>query len=438
MITAIVALAWSPGCYLSHGRGRDGPRDDAGRPRDGGAADAGRDAGRTDGGRDGGPGDAGAPRDAGTIPDARITLPDAGTRPACCTEWTFDRRVAVDAFDDDAVTPRLIRLDDRPAVVVTGPSDPLGPSGAHLVRYTRDLGAREPPVAVTRGSFTWGQPASAGDAFAVCWGRSGSGGNVVRAHTASGTPIDGELVLGTATGSPCVDGAYGSGVYAFAWAGPTTASPRLLNVRALDRATGALGVTIELPMDVSQAVSMAATDTGFLVAIPGPETTLAFLLRGASVASMIRLGPSRTVRVLWDGERAILLRVDDRVLDGARRESVWHYESFMLSALAPVHSEVLASFEGGVTRRFSATIADCGQPMLGSGAAELVVIEQEPTLPDELRLHTRLPSAPSPGTFVGDTSILAMGDDAYVAFSSTEPGAFRSTVKLDHWTCTEH
>ncbi len=35
-------------------------------------------------------------------------------------------------------------------------------------------------------------------------------------------------------------------------------------------------------------------------------------------------------------------------------------------------------------------------------------------------------------------SVLSIADNAYVAFASIEPGATRSSVKINHWTCVEH
>lgn len=144
----LLAAVMLSGCYLRHGLGD---------------FDAGRDAAI---GRD-------ATVDAGV---------DAG-RPRCCSLWLFDRRLTIDAFDERSVTPRLVELGGRPAVVVTGPSDPTGPSGAHLVPLEPDLAAYGAPTPVTRGSFTWGQPASSGDRVAVCWGNGD--GNVVRSRLAA-------------------------------------------------------------------------------------------------------------------------------------------------------------------------------------------------------------------------------------------------------------
>lgn len=403
MVAIAGIIAATSGCYLSHGRSGEGPRDTAG-------------------------------RDGGTLPDARIAAPDSGPRAACCTRWTFDRRVTADYFDDDSVTPRLIGLEDRPAVVIAGPSDPVGPSGAHLVRYTRDLGTHDAPVAVTRGSFTWGQPASAGDGFAVCWG---SAGNIARTYAPSGAPAAPEEVLSTTAASPCLDAAYGAGVFGFAWVGPPSA--RMLNVRTLNRSSGALGTIVELPMGESQAVSMAGIEPGFVVAIPGVETSI-FELRGEAGGSWasIGTGPSRATRVLWDGDHVVLIRVFDRPVVGERREDVWTYETFAVPGLMRrVGERELARFEPGPSPRFAATVADCGEVMLGTARAELAAIEIEP-IEGGVRLHTYAPDAPDPGTFVGDSSVLSIGDDAYVAFSSIEPGAFRSRVKIDHWICTEH
>jgi len=403
IVLAALAESWSAGCYLSHTRenadGGVSPRGDAG-------------PATTDGGAD-------APT------------------PRCCTRWSFDTRVAVEPYWEETVTPRLIRLADAPALVATGPEDAVGPSGAHLIRWTRDLRTHEPPVAVTRGSFTWGQPASAGDRFAVCWGTSP--GNVARVYDASGVPITGQVTLDENVASPCVASAASVGQFAFAYLRREPATMRSsIRVRFVDVATGVVGPAFDSDLVVeTQSASLAGTAEGFVMAVAGPlSTRLVMLDSGGRRHADVTLGPSRRVSVAADEASIVLVRVIDRPIAGMRAQDVWIAQAFDPATLERRSAEAeIATYEPVPSPEVSATMSPCGETMLGTTAPALHAVV---SLLDGPLVNQYIPGERLLGPAVGDASVLVIDDDAYVAFSSTAPVAPSPRVQVDHWTCAAH
>ena len=399
LVLATLFFAANAGCYLSHQRSSDGGVSDA-RPDPDARVDAGADAGR-----------------------------DAGPT-TCCTNWRFERRVGLDAFPDrETVTPRLILLGGIPAVVVTGPDDPVGPSGAYLVRLSRTLATQSEAQPVTSGSFTWGQPVSTGDtgdSLAVCWGTDT--GDVVSIYDPMGRPVLGPVVMDTAARSPCIDGAFSAGHIAYVYASRAADGSDVARVRILDGMTLASRATVDLPVTGdSFLASLVALSDGFAVAITGTDTRVVVFDTAGEVRGKTRTGPSRRVRLVLGRGGLQLLRVFERDIAPGRREDVWTLELFdaagsTLPALAPLRE--LDAFEPSPSPSFAAATNRCGAPILGTNTPSLVHV-----LPTEL--SDRLaPSATGP--IRGDTSVLVLDDDAYIAFSSGSP---ESRVQIDHWVC---
>jgi hypothetical protein len=394
LLTVLLASAAleSAGCYLSHRRAGDG------------------------GALDGGPaGDLG--RDAGT---------DAA--PACCVNWSFAGRVTVEGFGDQrTVTPRLIEVDRAPAIVVTGPSDPMGPSGAHLVRLSRDLTTQSMPVSVTSGSFTWGQPVSTGERVAVCWGTDAA--DVVRLYDAVGEPVSATMTLDSSAHSPCIDGAYSGGVFAFVYAHLASDGSHALRVRLVDGATFGVGASVDVPLDTdTQSASLIDTADGFALAAAGPATQLLVFDRTGFPRATLRLGPSRAVQLVRGPDGLKLLRVVEREVSPSRVEDRWILQAFDPLTLAPTAPELdFRGYEPSPSPVFDATADACGVPMLGTSIPSLSRIN--PYDPIDMS-----PDLPSLGASSGDTSVLVLGPDAYVAFSAGSPN---TQVRIDHFTCRD-
>lgn len=393
---AVVAVLFlAVGCYRSHQR----------RSGDGGPSDAGL--------RDGGP------------------LVDAGsdTGPAvCCSTWTHLRRIAIPLFGDHGtVTPRLLLNGGLPSVVVTGPSDAVGPSGAHLVRLSRDLSEQTPPVAVTTGSFTWGQPVSSGDPtsgeLAVCWGTDA--GDVVRLYDASGRPRSDTGVLDALARSPCIDAAFSGGHFAFLYERRNPDGSSFLRARLVDAVTLAIGADVDVPVGTaSTAASLAAMDDGFALAVPGTTTVLVTFDTDGVVRAETRLPPSYRVQVVRSAGTLQLVRAFDYASPSGPEDG-WALDVVDGTTLLPLAPERgLVAFPVGTAPSFDSAVDPCGKPILSTSVPSLAVV-----LPSDIQSISLVDPL---AIAVGDTSILVLGNDAYTAFSSGEPNP---QVQIDHWLC---
>lgn len=358
---------------------------------------------------------------------------DAAVRPRCCVRWVFERRLTIDAFDERTVTPRLVSLAGRPAVVVTGPSDSVGPSGAHLVVLEPDLTRYRRPVPVTRGSFTWGQPASAGDRFAVCWG--GSPGDVARVYDSDGNPLTSQTTLAPMAASPCFGAAFLGDRFAFAFQEHAAAGRLSLVVRLVDSASGEAAERFEIPIvDESQDASLVATREGFAIAVPGDPARLFLIDTRARLVAERTVAAARAMRVVPSGDRGLaVVRIVDRLVDGGRLSGVWTYGLVTLPSLDPSTPPTdILMVEVAPALLFAADEGSCGEMLFAHQGGDLGVV-RDPVRPRIEGWH----SAPPAGDFVGDTSVLAMADATYVAFASVLPGAFDSVVSVDRWICVE-
>jgi hypothetical protein len=238
----------------------------------------------------------------------------------------------------------------------------------------------------------------------------------------------GPVVLDASARSPCIDGAFSVGHFAYIYAFRLPDGSNVARVRILDGITLAGGATVDLPVDgESFLASLVALTDGFAIAVTGTETQVVVFDSAGGVRDATRAGPSRRVRLVLGREGLLLLRVFDRDVSTGRREDVWTLESLdtaTLRPLAPVRE--LDAFEPSPSPSFAATTDRCGSPILGTNTPSLVHV-----LP--MTLNERLaPSASGP--IRGDTSVLVLDTDAYVAFSSGSPD---SHVQIDHWECVD-
>jgi hypothetical protein len=382
LIALLASLALA-GCYLSHERGE--------------------------------PLDA-APRDVGRPRDVEMRAPDAPVS-RCCPAWRFDRTVEVDSFTEGTVTPRLVPIEGDLGVVVTGPSDAAGPSGAHLVRYQRDLSFHGRPVAVTTGSFTWGQPASSGDLVAVCWGTDG--GNVVRAYRVDGTPIAPQALLDPEPETPCVDAVYSEGEFTFLWLAGIGATARIVG------RDGERGAGFSTAAEGVRSASMAPTPGGVAIALLADET---HVVEWAAAGRSLTLDRSEHLRIVRTGHEIALVRTVVR--EGPVSIEVIVLHRLDAASLEPIAGPVDLVTFSPTAPRYAATPGTCaGEVMLGTDRPSLAVIA-----PGGARFDEHV-SGGDPGTLMGDTSVLVLGDDAYVAFSSVAPGELERRVRIERYVC---
>ena len=351
-----------------------------------------------------------------------------GGPPPCCTNWQFDKRATVEGFGAAAtVTPRLINLGDTLAVVVTGPSDPLGPSGAHLVRFSLDLTTQDAPVPVTSGSFTWGQPAGGGDRLAVCWG--GESGNVARLYDSVGGALSPTVTLDAVVQSPCIDSAFSDAAGPGSrWAFAYVQASEILRVRILDDTTLLSIASVDVPVDTdTPSASLVATNDGFALAIAGRETRLLVLDRDGVLRAETRAPISRFVQLVRGRDSLQLLRVVDEAASPGYRREVWYLDAFDPATLDTTGEPLrLGGFEPPPSPTFDATAEMCGAPVLASSTPTFDTVDPL------YGLLLRYPDIPSSSPVVGDTSVLVIHRHAYVAFASGSPNP---QVQIDHWQC---
>lgn len=386
-----------------------------------------------------GPEDGAPPRDAAVPIDAPLDEDAGAPVPACCSAWEHAGRISMAAlFDGMTVTPRLMRLRDpeggadRVGLVVTGPSDPIGPSGAHLVLLTRELAMVSGPRPLSRGSFTWGQPVAdaRGERFAVCWGAAG--GNVARVFDALGAPRTEVVTLTTAPESPCVGSAFDGARFAFAFYERDIVGAPHMSVGSIDPSGSTSAPTWQIETSDEDLPSSTTSSAGrVLVAVaderifsldartgelleraqePGARAHVAAHPDGLPRVSMLRVR-SDPARAPW-----ALSQLDPIDLGAVREER----------AVTGVDAELAAL-------RLQVTAGTCDDVLVATGRPSLVTLRWRG---DAVLAEEALPREPAPGPRVGDVAVLALGtEDAYVAFSATPEGALDPIVHLDRYRC---
>ncbi|MGE0789456.1 MAG: hypothetical protein AB7S26_27525 [Sandaracinaceae bacterium] len=387
---ALITPFFLSACYLSHQR----PGDLDGGRRDAATRDAAtRDAAMRDAGRDGGV--------------------DAGPT-SCCPRYVLVRREIVESFSEACVTPRLMAIEGEPAVVFVGPPDATGPSGTQYVRLAPDLSTRRDPVVVSQGSFTWGQPASEGTSFAVCWGRPGDG-DVVRVYDANGNPRGDRFTLSDRDRSPCVSSAASAGHYAFVY-----------ETRDPDRAE--LSLVTDTGFPVMGVEPVEATGPGFVTASPGgfvvvwPHALGLYFqeVRRGSLDNDAALPYFDLARILVSGSRIHLLRLS---------ATGWLHETLRFPSFAPeLPTESLGAPTGGVP---AVALDACGRMVVSLPDTRGIGVIDADASPR----GTFFDGNPTSGPSVGDDSVLAIGDSIYVAFAAVADGESEASIHVDRWIC---
>jgi hypothetical protein len=235
-------------------------------------------------------------------------------------------------------------------------------------------------------------------------------------------------LLDSRVGGPCVDAAYSDGKFAFVYAARGVDRDTFIRAHVLDATTLAIEGAFDMADIPTASASIVPAEGGFTLAVAGAATHVA-TFDGATLAVRASATLAGSYRVeLVEGDPLQLLRVLERPITPTRSEDLWLLDTLAPTTLRPiVEGRELGGFEPSPSPFFDATGDACGTAFLGTATPSLAQVT--PT-----RLVDQLPDAPSAGPLRGDTSVLVLARDAYVAFSA---GSSRSRVQLDRWVCLD-
>lgn len=413
----LLFLAFSSGCYLSHGldesEGDSGPGFDASGFDGGPGFDAGFDAGSDAGG------DVGPPRCSMVeVGEVLIAGPEAG---------------------GDVTTPDLFWSGERIGVVVT---DNNIETGAHGVisssHVSTDLSEVAPLRRVGEDTHGWGEAAWNGDGFGLCW--SGDPGGVSALHFREVEGVDGALGERTNFGprsSSCLALVFAHGIYVAAWR------------QSADEARDALVARVERdgsrpnePFNLggtesgSYSPRVRATESGFMVV-----TAMSGSIRFMRLDREANLVADSTVSLPGVGFVEFDVRGDElgvlAILGPreARRLEFLHFDSnfelvrsreILDGAPTATYPRILARPEGWLL-----VWAEGSRP-----SYQAMMLSLDPL---------GVPLAPRRTLYVGQNSnyggadLLAVGESTFVAIAHNlreTPEAGRQYAHLQRWDCT--